>query len=87
LKEYDTNVTIKGNIAQHQIHVVLSMLKSWNIDAEVTDDNSIQQNTTALRQRAAQRAKGILHKYANNALVEKEKDAWANHVVEKYGNI
>jgi hypothetical protein len=82
-----TNLTIKGNIAQQQISVILSMLKSWNLDAEVTDDNSIQRNTAALRQKAAQRAKGILHKYANNALVEKEKDAWANHVVEKYGNI
>jgi hypothetical protein len=82
-----TNLAIKGNIARHQIGVVLSMLKSWGIDAEVTDDDSIRRNTTALRQRAAQRAKGILHKYANNALVEKEKDAWVNHIVEKYGNI
>jgi hypothetical protein len=82
-----TNLVIKGNITQPQIRVVLNMLKSWDIDAEVTDDNSIQRNTTVLRQRAAQRAKGILQKYANNALVEKEKDAWANHVVEKYGTI
>jgi hypothetical protein len=82
-----TNLTIKGNIAQHQISVVLSMLKSWNLDVEVIDDNPIQRNTIKLRRKATQRAKGILHKYANNALVEKEKDAWANHVVEKYGNL
>ncbi len=30
-------------------------------------------------------AGGILHKYANPSLYEKEKDAWASAVVEKYG--
>jgi len=31
----ETSFTIKGTIAQKQIDVILSMLKSWNIDAKV----------------------------------------------------
>jgi len=37
-----TNFSIKGSIAQNQIDVILSMLKSWNIDFEVeTEKHSI----------------------------------------------
>ena len=31
----DTNFSIKGAITQNQMDVILSMLKSWNIDVEV----------------------------------------------------
>jgi len=30
-----TILSIKGSIAQNQLDVILSMLKSWNIDGEV----------------------------------------------------
>jgi hypothetical protein len=78
-----TQLVIKGNIAQHQINIVLSMLNSWNIDAEIV----MPADATELRHKAAHRANGILHKYANPSLQEKEKEAWANHVKEKYENI
>jgi len=81
-----THLAIKGNIAQQQIDVMLGMLKSWNIDAEIMD-RSIQANATTRRRTAAKQAKGFLHKYANEALIKKEKSAWANHVKEKYENI
>jgi hypothetical protein len=32
-----THLAIKGRIAPFQMEVVLSMLKSWNIDAEVKE--------------------------------------------------
>jgi hypothetical protein len=35
----------------------------------------------------ARRAKGYLHEYANAAFAAQEKQAWANHVIEKYDNI
>ena len=81
-----THLAIKGNIAQQQIDVMLGMLHSWNIDAEILD-MPIQVNTKTIRRTAAKQAKGFLHKYANEALIKKEKNAWANHVKEKYENI
>jgi hypothetical protein len=32
-----TNLAIRGTIAPHQIDVMLGMLKSWNLDAELLD--------------------------------------------------
>ena len=81
-----THLAIKGNIAQQQIDVMLSMLKSWDIDAEILD-KPMQLDETTLRRTAAKQAKGFLHKYANTALIKKEKSAWANYVKEKYENI
>ena len=81
-----THLAIKGNIAQQQIDVMLGMLKSWNIDAEILD-TPIQLDITPPRRTAAKQAKGFLHKYANTTLIKKEKSAWANHVKEKHENI
>ena len=78
-----TQIAIKGNILQEQIELLLNLLHSWDIPAEIIDN---QQDTTefARRKKAVKRANGYLKKYANPALVHLEKDAWANHVAEKY---
>ncbi|MDR2145774.1 MAG: hypothetical protein LBE91_04870 [Tannerella sp.] len=81
-----THLAIKGQLTQYQINAVFEILNSWNIEAEIMDISKSADKQT-LRREAAHRANGLLHKYANNALVEKEKEAWANHVKEKYDNI
>jgi len=78
-----TQIAIKGNILQTQIDLLLNLLHSWDIPAEVTD-NQREIAEFARRKKAVRRAAGCAKKYANPALVHLEKDAWANHVAEKY---
>ena len=78
-----TQIAIKGNILQTQIELLLNLLHSWDIPAEVID-NQQEMKEFARRKKAVRRANGCLKKYANPALVHLEKDAWANHVAEKY---
>ena len=78
-----TQIAIKGNILQTQIDLLLNLLRSWNISAEIIDNQS-EAIEFARRKEAVRRANGCAKKYANPALVHLEKDAWANHVAEKY---
>jgi len=41
-----TNFTVKGTIAQNQIDVILSMLKSWDIDVDVETAESAAIHTS-----------------------------------------
>ena len=83
-----TQIAIKGNISQHQMDVVMSMLKSWNVEAETIEPSGIYPaKTKSFRQLAVQQAKGCLSEYANINLIEQEKEAWANHVKEQYENL
>jgi len=78
-----TQIAIKGNILQPQIELLLNLLHSWNIPAEVID-NQEESAEFVRRKKAVKRAAGCAKKYANPALVHLEKDAWANYVAEKY---
>jgi phage gp46-like protein len=78
-----TQIAIKGNILQTQMELLLNMLRSWNIPAEVIDNRSSDIELVR-RKKAVKRAAGCAKKYANPSLVHLEKDAWANHVAEKY---
>jgi len=78
-----TQIAIKGNILQTQIDLLLNLLRSWNISAEIID-NQHEAIEFARRKEAVKRANGCAKQYANPALVHLEKDAWANHVAEKY---
>jgi len=78
-----TQIAIKGNILQPQIEILLNMLRSWNIPAEVID-NKASSIEGSRRKKAVTLAAGCAKKYANPSLVHLEKDAWANHVAEKH---
>ena len=79
-----TQIAIKGNILQTQIELLLNLLRSWDIPAEIIDNQQQKDAELARRKKAVKRAAGCAKKYANPALVHLEKDAWANHVAEKY---
>ena len=79
-----TQIAIKGNILQTQIELLLDLLHSWDIHAEIIDNQQQEDTEFIRRKKAVRRAAGCAKKYANPALVHLEKDAWANHVAEKY---
>jgi len=78
-----TQIAIKGNILQTQIDLLLNLLHSWDIPAEIINNKQEAKEFTR-RKKAVRRAAGCAKKYANPAFVHLEKDAWANHVAEKY---
>lgn len=48
-------------------------------------DFDAEKELAEARERGIKSLRGSLAEYANPALIEKEKDAWANAVGEKYG--
>ena len=68
-----TQIAIKGNILQTQIELLLNLLHSWDIPAEIIDNHQQEDAELARRKKAVKRAASCAKKYANPALVHLEK--------------
>ena len=78
------NQTIKKNLVldedQNPVGVFISY-KDWLYIEKLLFEKKEDNKKIAIKN-----VGGILRKYANPALIELEKDAWSNHVLEKYAS-
>ena len=72
--------------AERLIPVIELPWKSKDLQVEVIVIPLVKEKSHK-REISIESMKGCLKTYANPALWEKEKHAWAKHVKEKYGNI
>ena len=66
-------ITIPNSYINKEVEFIMFPLDTTN-KQEIKDIS--EQNIKSLR--------GVFNKYANNSKIELEKNAWQNHIIEKY---
>ncbi|MDX1957352.1 MAG: hypothetical protein SFU98_02205 [Leptospiraceae bacterium] len=77
------NLTLKKSILVNENQIPIGVLISYQDWLYI---EKLVQGISDIPERKINNVGGILKKYANPELIEKEKDAWENHLKSKYAS-
>ena len=74
--------TLTLNVKNNAYDNIAYFLKNLSNDVEIVNHNIIDEENE--RSETIINLRGVFNKYANNSKLEKEDDAWRNHIIEQY---